>query len=465
MKKKVIVLVIALIAFANTVFALEHENIVIPVIGEEKVSTSSDDITVILNGEVLNFDIPPEIVKGRVMIPLRTILEAVGLKVDWDRESQQIIGTKDELTVKLAVGKSGAYINNKYVILDSIPIEKNGRTLVPVRFIAEATGLNVKWNPKTSTINIKEPIEIIVQQKDNTEFISGYYEEDYIKLSSNGTTLKVSGKLKNKRGWNLVFYDKEGVRALETDRETVRKGGFDTSVDLSKLKGNYKLTVYVGEELRGTFWNFYSDIPITVKNGKITFDTPPTYESNHEMAVKASHLDPEDYLGLDHINESERKVIVDLAERITAGKTSNYDKLLAIHDWMTNNIYYNRDGYYSGNYGKTDAYGTYDSKRSVCQGYAELTVALGRAVGIPTRLVSGYALGISTSKTWDEKNLKASSNHAWNEAFIDNRWIILDTTWDTFNKYEGGKFREGDKRYRYFDISLEYLSETHRIMR
>ena len=53
--------------------------------------------------------------------------------------------------------------------------------------------------------------------------------------------------------------------------------------------------------------------------------------------------------------KDKRKVLINLVEEITKAMDSDYD------------------GCYSGNYGRIDAYGTYESKRSVCQGYAELT--------------------------------------------------------------------------------------------
>jgi len=37
------------------------------------------------------------------------------------------------------------------------------------------------------------------------------------------------------------------------------------------------------------------------------------------------------------------------------------------------------------------------------------------------------------------------TNHAWNEAFVDGKWIILDTTWDSFNYYENRKYIKADK--------------------
>lgn len=73
-------------------------------------------------------------------------------------------------------------------------------------------------------------------------------------------------------------------------------------------------------------------------------------------------------------------------------------------------------------------------------------------MGIPTRYVRGVT-----------GNLGA---HAWNEAYADGRWIILDTTWDSQNRYENGIFSEAKPCSTiYFDPSLEAFSESHRIER
>lgn len=56
-------------------------------------------------------------------------------------------------------------------------------------------------------------------------------------------------------------------------------------------------------------------------------------------------------------------------------------------------------------------------------------------VGIPCLIIHGYAGGISTP---DEPNTEYTSvNHAWNAVYVDNRWHLLDITWDSRNKYYG----------------------------
>lgn len=58
------------------------------------------------------------------------------------------------------------------------------------------------------------------------------------------------------------------------------------------------------------------------------------------------------------------------------------------------------------------------------------------------------------------------SNHAWNEVYVTDRWVILDTTWNSNNKYSNKKFSEntGLSNYKYFDISIGWFSTDHLIV-
>lgn len=87
-----------------------------------------------------------------------------------------------------------------------------------------------------------------------------------------------------------------------------------------------------------------------------------------------------------------------------------------------------------------------------------------RSAGIPSRLITGHALGVSASGGYWKDVDHTKSNHAWNDAYVDNRWIIIDTTWNSGNKYENEIFKKDSIKYRYFDPSLEAYSYTHKIL-
>ena len=127
------------------------------------------------------------------------------------------------------------------------------------------------------------------------------------------------------------------------------------------------------------------------------------------------------------------------------------------------------DALISGNYQNMDtsALGTLQSKRSVCQGYSDLSVALLRAIGIPAIGLSCFALGISTDKKWTPHILNSTeTNHRITAAFTQNRCLLMDITWDSDNEYKNGVFgnKSGMGRtYKYFDVTIPFLSFSHRL--
>ena len=108
----------------------------------------------------------------------------------------------------------------------------------------------------------------------------------------------------------------------------------------------------------------------------------------------------------------------------------------------------------------------YKSRRGVCEGYAALTKALVNAQGIPCRTVHGYSLGAGEPSSWSEELAKTkNTNHAWNRAYADNRWINMDNTWDSNSQYINGKYYFSPKiSYDYFDITDWDLSYDHKFI-
>ena len=111
---------------------------------------------VFYNGNQLNFDVPPTIEQGRTLVPLRAIFEALGANVDWDSYTNTAIATKSSTTVRVQIGKNIAIKNNQQILLDVASVIRNGRTLVPLRFVSEAFGADVKWDAQTESIWITE---------------------------------------------------------------------------------------------------------------------------------------------------------------------------------------------------------------------------------------------------------------------------------------------------------------------
>jgi hypothetical protein len=110
------------------------------------------DVTVIVNGSRMNFDQPPLEQAGRVFVPLRGVFEQLGASVVY--QNGTINATGDGRNVSLQIGSNQATVDGQSQTLDSPPFVEGSRTLVPLRFVAQALGASVDWNNDTSTVTI-----------------------------------------------------------------------------------------------------------------------------------------------------------------------------------------------------------------------------------------------------------------------------------------------------------------------
>ena len=108
---------------------------------------------VLINNAPLQLDVPPVIEQGRALVPMRAIFESLGATVHWDQTTQTVSAYRRESAVVLVIGSRTAWVNGPTRALDVAPSIVNGRTLVPLRFVAEALGAEVAWDGKV-TVNI-----------------------------------------------------------------------------------------------------------------------------------------------------------------------------------------------------------------------------------------------------------------------------------------------------------------------
>ncbi|MCL2392237.1 MAG: copper amine oxidase N-terminal domain-containing protein [Oscillospiraceae bacterium] len=127
-------------------------------------ASASSPIRVLLDGSPLQFDVPPQMIDGRTMVPMRAIFEALGAEVLWNERNQNITATRDDLTIILMINADRMYINSMAFRIDAPPTVIGGRTFVPLRVVSEALGAEVAWdgNARTVTIvseSLQEPTE------------------------------------------------------------------------------------------------------------------------------------------------------------------------------------------------------------------------------------------------------------------------------------------------------------------
>jgi hypothetical protein len=116
---------------------------------------AQSDIPVTVNGDPVHFHgHGPVMSQDRVLVPLRGVLERMGATVDWDPSSQTIRAEKSGTHVKLQIGENSASVNGQQVNLDVPATIIDGTTMVPLRFIGEALGENVRWNEQAQAVEI-----------------------------------------------------------------------------------------------------------------------------------------------------------------------------------------------------------------------------------------------------------------------------------------------------------------------
>lgn len=109
-----------------------------------------------LNGETKTMDVAPVIRNDRTMLPVRYVAEALGADVAWDAETSTATLTTDTVAIKITVGSSTATVGGESVTLDAPAFIENDRTYMPVRFVAEALGATVSWDGATATATIRK---------------------------------------------------------------------------------------------------------------------------------------------------------------------------------------------------------------------------------------------------------------------------------------------------------------------
>ena len=130
----------------------KYENIV-PV---EKETGKPTEVTVIVKGENVIFDQKPIIIDGRTLVPVRYVVEKLGYNVEWDGTTQTVYiknGTMQNLAV---LGENvKVLVNNELIQFDVAPVIINGRTLIPIRAVVEKMGYKVEWDGDLQVVYIE----------------------------------------------------------------------------------------------------------------------------------------------------------------------------------------------------------------------------------------------------------------------------------------------------------------------
>jgi len=141
-----ITFIICILIPFSAVYAADRSDVV--------VSMQIDNRIIEINGVDTTTDAPPVIRDGRTLVPIRAIIEAFGGKVGWDDDAKTVSLSLDGDSIKLTIDSYSAYLNGQKHSLSVAPAIIKGRTMLPIRFIAEGFNLGVAWDSDDKTVTI-----------------------------------------------------------------------------------------------------------------------------------------------------------------------------------------------------------------------------------------------------------------------------------------------------------------------
>lgn len=252
---------------------------------------AEEGIKVTLNGKEMLFDVPPQMINDRTMVPMRAIFEALGADVYFIDENEnqffkRIIAVKNDIKLFLTVNEldflsmkmekanckgfdeyylnSGKYNPESYIELDVAPRIVDGRTLVPLRAVSEGLGVDVEWIDSSKTVLLKCSEAFIADTNRDKMFYDEFLR----------SVLRPSLSPKTHTNNDIPNFDK----AMPVEIQKLAMEIYNIPSGSEAIR---KITERFGEPEDEGVQGF--PVPVwNLDNGKITFKTfyGVTYESN-----------------------------------------------------------------------------------------------------------------------------------------------------------------------------------------
>lgn len=151
LKKVIITLVLILSLFSVSAYAKTMQF----TMGDYNAKIDDGAIT------AYTMEVAPYTVEGRTMVPVRVVAETFGADVQYIHEESKVVITLGDKTISFIIGQAVATVNGETVALDVPSVETNGRTLIPILFLSQTLGFDVKYVGVTEQILITDEPAVI----------------------------------------------------------------------------------------------------------------------------------------------------------------------------------------------------------------------------------------------------------------------------------------------------------------
>ena len=194
-------------------------------------TAAAASVNVTLNGKQLSFDTSPYIEDGRVLVPMRGVLESLGYSVHWQEHTKTVLAMKDGMDISLPLNSKTVTVNNEKVVIDVPANLHNSRTFVPLRFLAEYSGADVQWDAASSTVIIHSNEAEGYKKEDSVVYIqTNKMQGSGVVLSANGLIATNFHLIENASAMQFIFHN----GSIYQGKTTIV--GLDPQQDIALLK-------------------------------------------------------------------------------------------------------------------------------------------------------------------------------------------------------------------------------------
>ena len=117
-------------------------------------ANDTDNISVYMNDEKMQFEQQPIIINDSTLVPFRAIFEKLDMTVQWFESDKRVMAQKEDLAITLFIDRLDMYVNDTVIELETPPMLYKNSTFVPLRAISEAAGAKVDWDKDTRSVII-----------------------------------------------------------------------------------------------------------------------------------------------------------------------------------------------------------------------------------------------------------------------------------------------------------------------
>ncbi|MDD2220824.1 MAG: copper amine oxidase N-terminal domain-containing protein [Clostridia bacterium] len=224
-------------------------------------ASASEPITVYIDGQKLATDAPPLVINGTTFVPMRAVFGAFGKEVEWYENTQTIRCGTGSAGITLTIGSRYAIKYGNEVELGEAPRTINGRTMVPLRFIAETFYAKVEYDAAANCVYITK--STVLQDLIDDVCIR---PEVALVLLPQGCCTYLTVSVQNVQSFNYtLYYDLEDEKTLKCAWSTVDTLDDDsTKLRIDALQtGSAVIELTVVDQADSTLLATYN-VPVTV---------------------------------------------------------------------------------------------------------------------------------------------------------------------------------------------------------